>query len=241
MPRFTNSLPPEGKHQGFDLKRTPTTSAIQAIITCEDILVCDTHFWHGRTTPCERKVNAEGHTIDDSMCQACQEKQAWRTHVYVSCFDVKQAEHFIWEATGHAAKPLVEYRDATGTLRGCVLHASRPKATPNGKVVVQTSAANLARITLPHPPDLIRALAVIWRLPAAALETAEIRNQELPTADGHHARQPTLTTREEVLREAFAQVDNAPSLEQLEARKADILGQLATATKSNGHAKKQKA
>jgi hypothetical protein len=169
MPTWRNQLPPEGKNAGYDLRRTPATGAIQAIITCEDLVVCDTHYWHGRTLPCERITNDEGKTIDDIPCPACREKAAWRTHVYVSCFDSKKREHFLFECTTMAAKPLAEYRQSTGTLRGCVLHASRPKGIRNAKVVIETNVANLARSPIPNAPDIQKCLAIIWRVPLTGL------------------------------------------------------------------------
>jgi hypothetical protein len=170
MPTYRTSLPPQGKHQGFDLKRTPEIGSLQAIVTSEDLLVCDTHFFHGRTTPCERVLNDEGKTIDDTQCAACVDKIAYRCHVYVSAFDAKKLEHFIFECTSNAAKSLEEYRNATGTLRGCVIYSVRPKGLKNSKVVIETSTVNLAKVKIPPAPDLIRALAVIWRLPGVALE-----------------------------------------------------------------------
>jgi len=170
MPTYRKNLPAQGAHQGFDLKRTPDSGALQAIITSDDLLVCDTHFYHGRTSPCERLMNEEGKTVDDTQCGACCEKIAYRCHVYVSAFDAKRGDHFIFECTANAAKTLEEYRNATGTLRGCVLYANRPKGLKNSKVVIETSTVNLAKVKIPPGPDLIRALAVIWRLPGIGLE-----------------------------------------------------------------------
>jgi len=175
MPTWRTELPAEGTNRGYDLRRTPTNGNLVAIITCDDLLVCDTHYWHGRTTPCEREFNPEGKTIDDSHCPACVEKQAWRTHVYVSAFDGKRRDHFIFECTTHAAKTLQEYRQAAGTLRGCILNACRPKSTPNGKVSILTHAADLTRCSLPAAPSIPDALAVIWRLPRTALEEHSTR------------------------------------------------------------------
>ena len=158
---------------GFDLKRTPGVGALQAIITCDDLLVCDTHFYRGRTAPCERLINDEGKTIDESPCAACLDKASYRTHVYLSAFIVKNCEHFIFECTSNAAKALDDYRKATGSLRGCIMYASRPKGLKNSKVVIETNTANLSKVKLPPAPDLERALAVIWRIPTPALETVE--------------------------------------------------------------------
>ena len=216
MPTWRTTLPPEGKNQGYTLRRTPTNGSLIAIITCDELIVCDTHYWHGRTMPCERECNNEGKTIDDSHCPACLEKAAWRTHVYVSAFDAKKREHFIFECTTHAAKTLQEYRDAAGTLRGCILNACRPKATPNAKVSILTHAADLSKCPLPAAPNIPDALAVIWRLPRTAMEEHPMKYS--PTE---------LRTNAKRLRAMRTQPDNAcdpPSI-------GDIV-------KGNGHALK---
>jgi len=162
MPNWTNKLPEMQKHMGFDLRRTPALGSLHAICTSSDILVTDTHYFHGRTCPCERP-----------NCPACNEAMPFRTHVYCSCFDVRAREHFLFECTAHAAKPLVEYIAANGSLRGCIIVATRPKGGRNSKVCIQTNICNLAKVQLPEPPDLIRALSTIWRLPVVALECEE--------------------------------------------------------------------
>jgi len=198
MPTWRNTLPPRGQNAGYSLHRTPAPGSIAGIITCDDILVCDTHFWHGRTLPCERIVNEQGKTIDDTPCQACREKTAWRTHVYVSAFCPKKREHFIFECTAIAAKPLEEYRQATGTLRGCIIDACRPKCGKNSAVSIHTRPANLAAIALPNPPDLTAALAIIWRLPRNAIDT-----------DQKPGRAPKLRTTADRLTAMREQPDNA--------------------------------
>lgn len=176
MPNWSNELPKQEKHMGFDLRRTPPTSAMLAIITCEDLLVCDTHFFHGRTMPCERPD-----------CPACNESIPYRTHAYVSAFNAKSREHFIFECTSNAAKAFAEYKQSATTLRGCLFNASRPKGAKNSKVVISTTTANLSRVQLPEPPDLILALSVIWRLPLAGLvvehdkfHSPEVRTKKSP-------------------------------------------------------------
>lgn len=188
MPTWRTNLPTEKKHMGFDLRRTPQSATLHAIVTSEDILVCDTHFWRGRTQPCERPD-----------CPACNESTPYRTHVYLSAFDPKRSEHFLFECTAHAAKPLDEYRQANKTMRGCIIMASRPKMTRNSKVVIQTATANQARIQLPDPPDLILALSVIWRLPTTALTIGQAPRghtevQTKPQALHHQRNQPDNAT-----------------------------------------------
>ena len=170
MPTFRTDLPLQRKHLGFDLKRTPASGSLTAVITSETFLVCDTHFFHGRTLPCERISNDEGATIDDTCCPACVDKAGYRSHVYVSALIIKTSEHFIFECSANAAKAFDEYRKSTGTLRGCLFKAERPKGQRNSKVVIETNTCNLAKVKLPEAPDLIRALSVIWRIPAKGIE-----------------------------------------------------------------------
>jgi hypothetical protein len=143
---------------GFDIRRTPTDRDFVAIVTTADILVTATHFFGGRTIPCE-----------SPDCQACNQAVPFRVHVYVSAFVEKSHEHVIFECTANAAKAFQEYKEAQGTLRGCLFRASRPKCTKNGKVVIITRPANLVQLQLPEAPNLVLALSVIWRLPTAAL------------------------------------------------------------------------
>lgn len=186
MPTWSSELPSEAKHMGFKIKRTPANSPIQGIITCDDLLVCDTHYWGGRTVPCERPD-----------CPACNESIPYRTHVYVSAFAPKAGEHFIFECTAHAAKPLAEYRAATDTLRGCIFNAIRPKGHKNAQVVIETNTANLGRLHLPSAPNLILALSVIWRLPLTGLAIEHQR---------HHS--PEVKTRKAPLDQMRQQPDN---------------------------------
>ena len=158
MPTFSSDLPTERKHMGFDLKRTPADKPLQAIVTAEAMTVTNTHYWGGRTVPCE---------MPD--CEACNASVPYRTHVYVSAFDPKTHVHLIFECTEHAARAFAEYITANSTLRGCYFSAARPKGTKNGQVVITTRPADLTRVSLPSPPDLVQALSVIWRLPTPAL------------------------------------------------------------------------
>jgi hypothetical protein len=172
-------------------------------------------------------VNELGKTTDDSACPACVDKQGWRTHVYVSAFDARTREHFIFECTAAAAKPLAEYFAAAGTLRGCVLYAQRPKGGPNSKVVIATNSANLAKINLPNPPDLIRALAVIWRLPKTALPA------EQEAADRSRVR-----AHAKKLHPMRNQPDNAVDMTRVAPVNADLDRILAGERAGNGHARK---
>ena len=165
MPTWSHDLPKEKSHMGFDLRRTPADKPLLAIVTSDNILVTDTHYWGGRTVPCERPD-----------CTACNASVPYRTHVYISAFCGRSHEHFLFECTANAAKAFEEYRQANSTLRGCLFQASRPKGTKNGKVVIITKPADLSRTPVPSAPDVKLALCVIWRLPVSAMRAEHLAN-----------------------------------------------------------------
>jgi hypothetical protein len=92
-----------------------------------------------------------------------------RTHIYLSAIAAGTHEHFLFEATAIAAAPFQDWFDATGTLRGCLFLASRPKRRKNAKVEIICKAFDISKINLPQPPDIPKAMAVIWQLPGAAI------------------------------------------------------------------------
>jgi hypothetical protein len=209
MPTWSTELPTTAKHMGFDLRRTPPASPLGGIATSPDLIVVATHYYHGRTTPCEAPD-----------CPACRESIPFRTHVYISLFDPKKCEHFLFECTAAAAKPLAEHRTLYGTLRGASIHASRPKCRPNAKVYIQTNTIDIARVHLPEPPDIQKALCVIWRIP-------------LPATDLHHLPNgtPTVRVRSARLRPMRDQPDNAgneKSMAEILAGNGNTLSPAAT-------------
>jgi hypothetical protein len=242
MPNFSHQLPPPSAHQGYDIRRTPQSASLQAVVTSEQFLVCDTHYYQGRTTPCERMVNEHGKTLDDTPCPACQRKQPWRTHVYVAAYAPKAAEHYIFECTANAAKPFAEHIETNGTLRGFAFVANRPKGGINSKVVIQAVAVNLARVILPKAPDLRRALAIIWRLPADALTTQPEKTEGLDDTSSHARNADTIRTDPATLAEMREQLDDASAMADIEQRRHDFLAGLERAhaketAKKNGAAK----
>ena len=220
---------------GYDLKRTPAAAPFRAIVTCEKILVCDTHFFHGRTIPCERKHLDPNGQPTAGDCQPCNEAMPFRTHAYVSALQSKTHEHVIFECTAHAAKAFAEYEAAAGTLRGCLFTASRPKQTKNAKVVIETTSANLSQLSLPQPPDLIRALCTIWKIPhTAAPAYPTTQRSDLDTGQSTKARdsfridaRPLVAMRQ--------QVDNAPTNNEIDERRQELLRGFATPHNGNGH------
>jgi hypothetical protein len=194
---------------GYDLVRTPQAGILHGIVTSDDLIVVDTHYWHGRTTPCERPSTDENGNQTGGECQPCNEAIPYRTHVYVSLFQPQKNQHSIFECTAHAAKALDDYRNATGTLRGCTVHATRPKGKPNSQVVLDCQPTNLQRVNIPSAPNLQLALSVIWHLPLTGLAIQHEKGRLDPNTPGPHRERPTVHTRPEPIRNMREVPDNA--------------------------------
>lgn len=166
MPTFSHDIPKEEKSYGFDLRRTPADKPLEAICIQEDVIGCFTHFYRCRTMPCE-----------GAECPACADNQPSRWHGYVACFDPKNHDQFLFEFTLKPAAAFKQFRDTYNTLRGCHFHAYRPKRTKNARIVIRCKPADLTRITIPEPIDMVRALCVIWQLPANAFSEREAMDQ----------------------------------------------------------------
>lgn len=153
MPNYSNTPPADGRGPAFSIRRTPTRPPLSAIVTSEDLLGCATHFYGGRTIPCEAPD-----------CPACLDQMPWRWHGYVAAIDLTTMQHFIFETTAQAADVFVAYRARHGTLRGCQFEAKRAHERPNGRVLLRCKPADLQRTNLPQAPDIPRALNTLWNI-----------------------------------------------------------------------------
>jgi len=158
MFQFSTRPPEDPRGNSLPLLRCPTNRPIRGIITTEQLFGCRTHFYHGRTLPC-----------DDTNCPACDEGMPWRWHGYVGLFSVSTHRHVIFETTAKAAEPLTKYYQAYEGLRGCQLSAQRASTSPNSRVVITTAPADLEKISLPPAPNLLEALCIIWNIELPAI------------------------------------------------------------------------
>jgi len=78
--------------------------------------------------------------------------------------------HFIFECTAQAAESFTDYRDANGSLRGCMFEARRMNQKANGRILVRTKPMDLKSNFIPQPPNLIKCLAILWNLPPDDLD-----------------------------------------------------------------------
>lgn len=179
MPTFSNEMPHDPRGLSLPLKRCPVGKPVIAIVTSQDLIGCKTHFYQGKTQPCENE-----------SCAACLDGVRWTWHSYLSAYDHAAKLHFLFESTARATEAFVQYRDAHGLLRGCLFRAQRTQLRANARVYIETKPADLEKYSLPDPPDLAKILGIIWNLPADVLEQARrIKNVPNLTTDEQHLEQ----------------------------------------------------
>lgn len=164
-PSWSSNIPQDPRGRAFPLMRTPTIGALVGAITCENLIGCDTHFYGGRTLPCERP-----------NCEACSKGMPFRWHGYVSAVQKKTHLGFIFEFTAQAGDAFDQYRAANGTLRGCRFEARRLHSKPNGRVIILCSSLDQQDFILPEPPDVVACMEIIWNLPAGQVAENRIVN-----------------------------------------------------------------
>lgn len=154
MPTWTRQPPLDPRGQGLPIVRTPATRTLSAIVTSDQLVGCDTHFWGGHTIPCDRP-----------QCEACNNGIAYRWHGYLSAFNPDDQLHFIFEMTAQAAQTFAAYQKIHDTLRCCHFEAWRWGHRKNGRVIIKLNHSAFASIALPKAPDVTQVMAIIWRLP----------------------------------------------------------------------------
>lgn len=163
MLNFSSDLPDDPRGPALTLIRCPVMRPLVAIVTCGDLLGCRTHFYGGRTVPC-----------DDESCEPCLNGVPWRWHTYVSIWLRNAKRHMLLENTARASEPLILYRKAHGSLRGCQIAAQRVNSRVNARVNIETKPADLEEIALPDGPDLQKILSIIWNIPLTNMKVEQI-------------------------------------------------------------------
>ena len=160
MPKWSSTIPKDPKGPALPIKRTPAFKKLTAVVTTENLIGTMTHYFKGRTKPCE---------LPD--CEACRAGIPYRWHAYLAAEEVSTALHFIFETTAMGAEGFIDYRKAHGTIRGCLFEAARWKQRPNGRILLRMKPADLGQRRLPQGPDLIKCLSILWDLPSNDLHT----------------------------------------------------------------------
>lgn len=154
MPRFSSDPPKDPRGRSLTLLRCPPFKPMVAIVTSLDLVGCPTHFYGGKTMPCE-----------ETKCKPCLEGIPWSWHSYVAAYDHVAKLHFLFESTARASEPFKQYRDANGTIRGCLFKAQRTHQRANAQVRIETRPADLEKYQLPDPPNVENLLSIIWGFP----------------------------------------------------------------------------
>lgn len=162
MPKYSDVPPADSAGVAMPIQRTPANRTLTAIITSDNLIGCNTHFWHGHTVPC-----------DPPDCEPCKDSVPYRWHAYCSAFIPNTSLHFLYECTAAAAEQLVLYRRAYGTLRGCQFSAYRWRSAPNGRVIIKTEQSAIPSDVLPKAPDLEHVLAILWQLPEKNVQSSD--------------------------------------------------------------------
>lgn len=158
MPQWSSEPPSLPLVRPLPLMRTPVGKGIGGTITCDGILGCPTHYWGGRTVPCEAEE-----------CAACNAGQRAVWHGYVSAYDEGTRCHFIFEFTDLPADEFNAARRQFGTLRGVRFSARRAKPHKNARVLVTITPPRVGPLHIPKEPDLAVVLCHIWRIPTGAV------------------------------------------------------------------------
>lgn len=171
MPSWSNTPPTEASKPGFPLLRVPRGTRTTYLCTADDLVGCYTHFWGGRTVPCE-----------DNDCKACHEGIPARWHAYLSVLEAGTLRHSLLETTAGPALTLCEYRNTYRTLRGCRILAYRTGSGINGRINFHCTPADLSKVAMPPAPDVLRLLATVWRLKVPEINiTTATQTRRRPT------------------------------------------------------------
>jgi len=161
VPHWSTTPPDRSGPRPLPIIRTPVGKSIVATILSDAMLGCPTHFWGGRTTPCEAPD-----------CPACNAGSPTRWHGYLIIFSEQQRTSAILEIPDAAAEQLTLLAHSLPTLRGAKIKAVRTKATRNARVLIELQPPSLEQKNLPRAADLQTLLAMIWKLPTTAVSAS---------------------------------------------------------------------
>lgn len=162
MIHYSNTPPKDPRGYGLPLIRTPANGKLTLAITTDDLIGCPTHWYGGRTVPC-----------DADYCQPCNEGYPWRWHAYIAGLLPQNRRHVICEFTAQAAEVIANYRKTHTTLRNAILTAQRHRNRHNGRVLVTLTPGDPQHLNLPAAPDIAKALALIWNIQLPDLDTPD--------------------------------------------------------------------
>jgi len=160
MPAWSNRPPENPKGPSLPIARCPTNGQWQGTITCHDLLGTNTHFYKGRTVPCQQP-----------NCEPCCDGVPWRWHGYLTAINDKSGLHYLFEVPAAAAETIADFATQHGTLRGARFRATRLGAARNGRVIIEIKQGDPNSIPRIPVPDIVQLLTKLWDIPEPAAAT----------------------------------------------------------------------
>jgi hypothetical protein len=150
---FSEFPPAECKPIGIDIVRAPKGGKCSAICLSEIAWGKYTHFYRGRTQPC-----------DGPNCRKCEAGYQRRWHSWVVVLNDATRRMEIYEVPGGAAHDLANWRRANGSLRGWPILLQRVGSRDNGRVKMVVGLKRRDPSSLPPLPDLKEILSRMWQV-----------------------------------------------------------------------------
>lgn len=160
MPDWSNHPPDDADRYTATLIRCKPGRPIRGICASPHLLGCWTHWFGGRTVPC-----------DPPDCPACAQQVSRRWHAYIHLYSPSTHHSAILELTALAARELEAYIEQHHTLRGALLDVQRSNHRPNSTLILTTTPADLQRFNLPAPLDIPAALERMWEINVKRAQT----------------------------------------------------------------------
>jgi hypothetical protein len=151
MPDWSNTPPTCPHDMQYRLIRAPAARSLHCVMLAEKPIGCPTHYWKGRTMPCET-----------ANCEPCQLGIPWRWHSYTPIQIWGSNEKCILELTAQASEQLGPALAEFQSLRGVEIVIDRPSRRPNGRVRIVVAPARRPEGSLPPCPNTIACMSHIW-------------------------------------------------------------------------------
>ncbi len=147
----TDRPPLDQLRTAYRIVRAPSQGELHGLILSDQIHGVQTHFYKGRTRP---------HT--QPYCEACDDGHGPRWQGYLAILLTRSKDLALFEFTGPASAPLVEYTDSNKGLRGAVMRAYRMSPKPNARVCIRLERGDVDLYHAPPAPNVAEILDRIW-------------------------------------------------------------------------------
>lgn len=135
----------------WDIVRVKAGKAIMGVMLGHDVVGAYTHWWGGRTVPC-----------NGPDCSPCSKNVELRWHGYLPLYSLKTRDTSIVEFTEACVEVIDRWFSEHRTLRGCVIEIHRPGAKANGELRAKVYDGPLAKAVLPESPQVEEILMRMW-------------------------------------------------------------------------------